>query len=114
MTTEEFKRKLDAHSYSYEEKEGKIVVTSKSIWFSTIEELPPGVVFVNEGNIWLDSLRRIPPGVVFDNLGRLQLIDLVGGKPFHKWDGNIEGIDPKRLLNKMISIGLFDRRDRVK
>ena len=112
MTTEEFKRKLDAHSYSYEEKEGKIVViggTSKSIWFSSIEELPSGVVFVNEGNIWLDSLRRIPSGVVFANSGRLQLTELVGGKPFHGWDGHIEGIDHKGLLNEMISIGLFDR-----
>jgi hypothetical protein len=113
MTTEEFKRKLDAHDYSYEEKEGKIVViggTSKNIWSSTIEELPPGVVFVNEGNIWLDSLRRIPSGVVFANSGHLQLTELAGGKTFHKWEGNIEGIDSKRLLNKMVALGLFDRR----
>ena len=112
MTREEFKRKLDAHSYSYEEKEGKIVViggTSKNIWASSIKELPSGVVFVNEGNIWLDSLRRIPSGVVFDNLGHLQLTELAGNKPFHKWDGHIEGIGSKRLLNKMISMGLFWR-----
>jgi len=114
MTTEEFKRKLDVHDYSYEEKEGKIVViggTSKNIWSSIIEELPSGIVFVNEGNIWLDSLRRIPSGVVFGNSGHLQLTELLGlgNKPFHLWEGNIDGIEPKRLLNKMISIGLFDR-----
>ena len=113
MTREGFKKKLDALGYSYEEKGGKIVViggTSKSIWASATEELPSGIVFVNEGDIWLDSLRRIPPGVVFANLGRLQLTELAGGKPFHKWEGHIEGIDHKGLLNEMIEDGIFDIR----
>ena len=29
---------------------------------------------------------------------------------FRDWKGNIKGIDSKRLLNKMIESGLFDRR----
>jgi len=112
MTTEEFKTELDTYDYFYVEEEGKILVGGKNIciWLSSIEELPSGVVFANNCNIWADSLSRIPPGVVFANSGLLQLTKLAGGNPFHKWDGNIEGIGSKRLLNKMISIGLFDRR----
>jgi len=36
------------------------------------------------------------------------LESLIGG-PFNEWEGNIEGINKKRLLNKMISLGLFKR-----
>ena len=111
---EEFKLALEFEGYTYREAEGRILVMGgnkykRNIWLTNWVSLPSGVVFINEGNVWLDSLRRIPPGVVFYNSGRLQLTELSGNKPFHLWDGNIEGIDSKRLLNKMISIGLFDR-----
>jgi hypothetical protein len=28
---------------------------------------------------------------------------------FYDWKGNIEGVDPKRLLNMMIKQGVFER-----
>ena len=31
------------------------------------------------------------------------------GGYFDDWKGNIEWVDEKRLLNKMISLGLFER-----
>ena len=43
-------------------------------------------------------------GVSFESL----IIDVYGGY-FKEWKGNIDGVEPKRLLNKMISIGLFNR-----
>jgi len=36
------------------------------------------------------------------------LKSLLGGA-FGYWEGNIEGIDEKRLLNKMIKDGVFER-----
>jgi hypothetical protein len=36
------------------------------------------------------------------------LNSLIGGR-FSDWRGNIEGIDSKRLLNKMIKQGVFER-----
>ena len=90
MTTEEFKTELDTYDYFYVEKEGKILVGGKNIY------------------IWLSNCVSIPSGVVFSNSGIVHLKTLIG-KSFHKWDGHIEGIDSKRLLNKMISEGLFDR-----
>ena len=109
MTTEEFKRKLDAHDYSYVEEESRILVIGKDIWLSNCVRIPSCIEFINNGNVWIESLVSIPSGVVFSNSGIVHLKTLIG-KTFHKWDGNIDGIEPKRLLNKMISIGLFDRR----
>jgi hypothetical protein len=111
MTTEEFKTELDTYDYFYVEEEGKILVGGKNIyiWLSNCVSIPSGVEFVNEGSVWLESLVSIPSGVVFSNSGIVHLKTLIG-KSFHKWDGHIEGIDSKRLLNKMISEGLFDRR----
>ena len=115
MTTEEFKVTLEFYDYSYVEEGGKILVigggtrSKKTIWLSNCVRLPSDVEFINDGNIWLDSLVRIPSGVVFSNSGIVFLRSLVG-KTFHKWDGNIDGVEPNRLLNKMISDGLFDRK----
>jgi hypothetical protein len=50
--------------------------------------------------------------VEFNNGGFVFLRSLIGGLEygfFDDWRGNIEGIDSNRLLNKMISLGLFDR-----
>ena len=99
-----------------------------NVWLDSLASIPPGVVFNNKGGVDLDSLASIPPGVefrnggylsfksltslspgvVFDNGGDIYLRSLVGGW-FSGWKGNIEGIDNKRLLNKMISLGLFAR-----
>jgi hypothetical protein len=46
--------------------------------------------------------------VEFRNEGWVQLESLIGSN-FNEWKGNIEGINKKRLLNKMISLGLFER-----
>jgi hypothetical protein len=46
--------------------------------------------------------------VEFKNKWSVYLKSLIGGR-FYFWKGNIEGIDEKRLLNKMISLGLFER-----
>ena len=128
MTQEEFIKALDRRGYSYEIKEDKIVVTHKKwILLNTLETLPPGVEFKNIGDVDLDSLETLPPGVGFKNKGYVDLQslktispgvefrnkggvllrDLIGG--FGDWSGNIEGIDEKRLLNKMIKDGVFER-----
>jgi len=46
--------------------------------------------------------------VEFKNEGFVYLESLIGGY-FDDWKGNIEGIDHKRLLNKMIKQGVFER-----
>jgi hypothetical protein len=46
--------------------------------------------------------------VVFKNKGFVYLRALTGGW-FGAWKGNIKGIDSKRLLNSMISKGVFER-----
>jgi hypothetical protein len=46
--------------------------------------------------------------VEFGNGGDVDLRSLIGGY-FHYWEGNMEGIDKNRLLNKMIKDGLFNR-----
>jgi len=68
--------------------------------------LPPGVEFINVGNINLDSITSLPPGVEFKHRGNVYFKSLMGGR-FSDWRGDIEGIDSKRLLNLMISKGLF-------
>ena len=136
MTQEEFKKILEEKGYPYREEGNKIVVTrTKSTGFGNInleslETLPSDVVFDNEGDIRLRDLTSLPSGVEFNNGGDVSFHSLktipfrvefknwgyvyfggslIGGW-LGGWHGNIEGIDPKRLLNKMISIGLFDRR----
>jgi len=74
----------------------------------SLTSLPLNVEFENDGNVNLKSLTSISPGVEFRNEDRVYLESLIGGF-FNKWKGNIEGIDSKRLLNKMISKGVFER-----
>ena len=97
--------------------------------FGPLETLPPGTEFRNSGCVYLNSLKELPPGVVFNNRGIVHLISLetispdvefnnkmnvnlgsLTGGYFYEWEGNIKGIDSKRLLNKMIELGLFNRR----
>ena len=129
MTREEFIKVLNREKYSYEIEGDKIIVTHKRgvsldaltslppgvefrngnhVDLGSITSLPPGVVFRNGGDVWLESLTSISPGVEFENRETVYLTSLTGGR-FYNWKGNIEGIDSKRLLNKMISLGLFER-----
>jgi hypothetical protein len=130
MTREEFIEILDKKRYSYNIEGNKIVVTHKGyVFFRSLTGLPFGVEFGNEGAISLPSLTSIPSGVEFRNKGSVGLRSLTGLSPgmkfgnegdvflesllggwFGRWSGNIEGMDSKRLLNKMISIGLFDTK----
>ena len=84
----------------------------------SLTSLPPDVLFENKGNVILDSVTSLPPGVEFNNGRGVFLYSLLSSVPsvmfpgagiFHNWSGNIKGIGHQRLLNKMISIGLFDR-----
>ena len=115
MTQEAFIKVLEEEGYSYKLEGDKIVVTHNGrVYLSSLTSLPPGVQFRNGGYVWLHSLMNIPPGVQFGNEGDVWLNSIIVEEHEHgyfpNWSGNIEGIDPKRLLNKMISIGLFDRR----
>ena len=75
---------------------------------NSLTSLPPGVEFRNERYVSLNSLTSLPPGVEFKNRGDVYLRSLIRGG-FQDWEGNIKGIDSKRLLNFMISKGLFER-----
>jgi hypothetical protein len=132
MTREEFIKVLEEKGYSYEIEGDKIVVThDRNVWLNSLSSLPPGVEFRNGGsvdldsltslpsgvvfrnghNVYLDSLTSLPPGVVFSNKYSVYLKSLTGNW-FGKWSGNIEGIGSNRLLNKMITLGLFDKNKR--
>jgi hypothetical protein len=109
MTREEFIAILDEKRYSYKIEGDKIIVTYRGyVDLEDLTSLPPGVVFNNGGNVYLDSLTSLPPSVEFKNGVDVYLRSLTGGY-FSERKGNIEGIDPKRLLNFMISKGVFER-----
>ena len=131
MTQEEFTKQLDKKRYSYEIEGDKIIIISgyggdvylnaltslppgvefrnkDHVGLESLTSLPPGVVFKNGGGVFLRSLTSLPPDVEFNNGGNVWLRDIIGGF-FNKWEGNIEGIDSNRLLNKMISLGIFER-----
>ena len=72
----------------------------------SLKSLPSGVQFQNKGDVGLDSLKSLPPGVRFQNQGDVYLHSLVGGW-FEDWKGNIEGVNPKRLLHLMVDKKLF-------
>ena len=110
MTQEEFIEVLDKKGYSYEMEGNKIVVTYKFyVDLVSLTSLPPGVVFSNVGEVGLRSLEAIPPDVEFRTTYDVNLQSLTGNW-FSEWEGNIKGIRFNRLLNKMISIGIFNRR----
>jgi hypothetical protein len=76
------------------------------VYLSSLEILPPGVQFQNQGGVNLSSLESLPSGVRFENQGYVWLDTLVGGW-FEDWKGNIEGVNPKRLLHLMVDKKLF-------
>jgi hypothetical protein len=98
------------------------------VYFYIIDSIPPGVIFKNKGLLNLSSLEKIPDDVEFRNIGDIDLGSIhtseisskflfknTGSISFsnkywsNKWEGNIEGIDNKRLLNLMIKDGVFER-----
>ena len=87
---------------------GVVFNNGGGVYLRSLTSLPPGVEFKNEEAVDLKSLTSLPPGVVFRNRGDVYLRSLIRGG-FQDWKGNIEGIDSKRLLNKMIADGLFAR-----
>ena len=131
MTREEFIKELNKKGYSYEIEGDKIVVTHKGdiilfnnfnsipsgvefnsngvVYLYELKDLPSEVIFNNKGDVVLDSIKNIFPDVKFNNSGNIRL-ELLGGIWFDKWKGNIKGIGYKRLLNKMISLGLFNKK----
>ena len=111
MTREEFIERLDRIGYSYEIEGEKIIITDKNrgeFFLNSFKTIPPGVEFKNRGNVWLNSLKTLSSSVEFKNVGDVNLGSLIGVW-FDEWEGNIEGINSKRLLNVMISKGLFER-----
>jgi hypothetical protein len=66
------------------------------------------VKFENVGDVYLNSLTTIPADVKFENGGDAYLSALIGNW-FGDWNGNIEGIGSKRLLNFMINKGIFKK-----
>ena len=134
MTQEEFIEELKDRGYSYHESIGGIIVVTRgegsgdavrlksltilpsgvrfenqgTVHLKSLTSLPSGVRFENQGTVHLDSLKRIPPGVVFGNGKYIGLDAITGDYWFHIWEGNMEGIDSKGLLNLMIEQGIFE------
>jgi hypothetical protein len=130
MTREEFIKVLDNNAYPYKEEGNRIIVdftrniflnyigslptnvefskNNKNVYLNTIKFLPKEIVFSNSGYIFLDSVESIPNDTIFSNDGYVLLKSLIGGWNVD-WKGNIKGIGTNRLLNKMISLGLFDK-----
>ena len=105
MTREAFIEILDRKGYPYEIEGDKIVVSYQwTVNLESLKKLPSGVEFNNGGDVWLHSLKTLHPGVEFKNnvwvsLEKLDTRNFTG----------IEGIDNRRLLNLMISKGVFER-----
>jgi hypothetical protein len=89
--------------------EGIVFSNKHDVYLESLTTLSLGVEFSNDGYVNLESIMTLPEGTVFSNQYDVYLESLVGGW-FYDWKGNIKGIDHKRLLNKMISLGLFDRK----
>ncbi len=87
---------------------GVVFENEGGVDLSSLTSIPSGVEFKNGGNVYLESLTSIPSGVEFKNKGDVGLDSLTGDR-FDEWKGNIKVIDSKRLLNLMISKGIFER-----
>ena len=98
----------DVELWSLEEIQPRVKFINKgSIDFGKLESLSAGTVLQNKGMIFLSKINIIDRGVVFQNEKGV----MIGRTDFSEfsWSGNIEGINSKRLLNFMISKGLFER-----
>jgi hypothetical protein len=129
MTQEKFVKVLDKGRYSYMIEGDRVIVTHPGyVNLKSLQTLPQGIEFNNKGDVNLHSLQTLSQGIVFNNVGYVYLdfletlpqriefknvsgvyLESLMGGWFSHWDGNIEGIHQVRLLNKMISLGLFER-----
>ena len=108
MTREEFIEILDRKDYRYKIVGDDLIINQEGSYIDLdeIEILPDNIIFNNRGDIWLKSVRSIPKSVKFMNSGDVSLDRLTGD--FFEWfDGNIEGIGYRRLLNHMVSKDVF-------
>lgn len=125
MTRVEFIKELDEKGYSYEIEGDNVVVNGEGDFYWELKTFPSGVEFRNEGNVDLKllttlhsdvefnndgnvllyNLEKIHPSVRFNNSGYVSLILLIISTIV--WEGNIRGVESKRLLNLMISKEMF-------
>jgi hypothetical protein len=109
MTSKEFTKVLNKLDISYKMIDGKIIVNDNgNAYLPDEESLPPNIEFRNKGDIYLYRLASISPGVIFNNSGGVHLKRIMGGW-WINWEGNIDGMSSKRLLNMMIKQGVFER-----
>ena len=127
MAKETFINILERYGYSYSVEGDKIIMGGKdpinlpgvkrlptnvvfqnnaSVQLGDVEYIPEGTVFKNDGIVYLPSLKKIHPSVILDNNESIYL-GFLAGRWLDLWDGNIVGIDSKRLLNSMINKGVF-------
>ena len=132
MTREEFIEVLNDGGHSYKEIGDRLVIIDYGGLDLGITDIPSGVEFRNSSYVYLDSLVNLPPDTKFKNLGSVSLHSLKSiptDVTFENGRGvwldsfgidtkdseeennilNIEGISPKKILNQMISIGLFNK-----
>jgi hypothetical protein len=76
------------------------------VYLSSLHTIPGGIVFNNGGFV----MCRIPKAIQFKNKGSVYLHYLNINTALFKF--KVEGISSKRLLNKMISLGIFDKESR--
>lgn len=136
MEREVFKRILKEKNYPYSVEGGVLVVgRGKSGLCLDVRSIPPDVKFVNDGGTELNFIEKVPPGVEFrgssiylrnvrsispsvrfTNRYSTVLCPLLGSR-FHENGGilsppfpfAVDGIWNWRILNRMISLGIFDR-----
>jgi hypothetical protein len=132
MTRKEFIDILNKKYYKWSYEGNNIVITDRGeveleiksippnvefrngtyVYLDSLKNLPPGIKFKNGGSVSLSSLNSIPPGITFENERGVWLDSLGIAITFDEDKNNvlnIEGINPKRILNQMISIGLLDK-----
>ena len=132
MTRETFIKVLDYKGYMWRLEGNSLIVRGFGEIDLSIESLPPNVEFMNTSYVYLDSLESLPSNVKFKNGGSVSLYSLKSIPPgtiFENGRGvwldpfgidtadseeennilNIEGINPKRILNQMIKDGLFNK-----
>lgn len=129
MTKQELIEVLGQGDYSYKEVGDRLIVTDFSGVDLGVTEIPSGVEFENEGYVYLDSLKKLPPNVKFKNGGSVSLFSLESISPgvvFENgrgifldhwgidtrmyWELGIQGIKINKILNEMISYGIFDKK----
>jgi hypothetical protein len=122
MNLEEFKVILEDIGVLYtENKNGNSIVVTDykkspagALLLNSIEEIPAGVEFAYRGTIYMWGLKRISPSVKFSDLSVIHspLFPSVWETGIGmKFVFSVPGISDNRVLNRMISLGLFDRKE---